>query len=93
MMGQSGELQGRRVSENRVIGSGRSYSTAGWGEIAGEVVLGDHFERFFEDLPEFDGLVVGREKVVGGILSSTPFDLVDFLLDLQRLQIVELGLM
>jgi hypothetical protein len=29
---------------------------------------------------------------VGGILSPAPLDLIDFLLDLQRLEIVELGL-
>jgi hypothetical protein len=28
---------------------------------------------------------------VGGILSTAPFDLVDFFLDFQRLEIVELG--
>jgi hypothetical protein len=35
---------------------------------------------------------VGRKQEVGGILSSTPLDLVDLLLDFKRLQIIEFGL-
>lgn len=58
----------------------------------GEVVLGHDFERLLEHFPELYSLVVCREKVVGGILSSAPLDLVDLLLDLQGLEIVELGL-
>lgn len=44
------------------------------------------------DLPQFDGLVVGGEEEVGLVLAAQPSDLVDLLLDFERLQVVELGL-
>lgn len=61
--------------------------------ILGEVVLGHDLERLLEDLPELDGLIVGGEQVVRGVLAAAPFDLVDLLLYLERLEIIELGLM
>ena len=36
---------------------------------------------------------VGGQQKVSGVLPFTPLDLVDLLLDLKRLEIVELGLM
>jgi hypothetical protein len=58
-----------------------------------QVVLGHHLERLLIDLPQLDCLVVGREQVVRGILALAPLDLVDLLLDLQRLEVVEFRLM
>ena len=43
-------------------------------------------------LPQLDRLVVGREQKVSHVLALQPLDLVYFLLDLERLEIVELGL-
>ena len=43
-------------------------------------------------LPQFDGFVIGREKEVSVIFTPEPFDLIDFLLNFQRFQIVKLGL-
>ena len=43
-------------------------------------------------VPHLDRLVICRQEVVGGILSSAPFDLVDLLLYLQRLEVVKLRL-
>ena len=50
-----------------------------------QVVLGDNFERLFEDLPQFDSLVVCREQEMRCILAFAPLDLVDLFLDLQGL--------
>lgn len=63
-----------------------------WCKVLRQVVFGDDLERLLKNLPQFDRLVVGREQVVGGILPSAPLDFVDLLLDLQRLEVVELGL-
>ena len=60
-------------------------------EVVREIILGHHLERLFKHLPELDGLVVGREEVVRGVLPSAPFDLVDLLLDLEGLEVVKLG--
>jgi hypothetical protein len=50
-----------------------------------QVVLGHNLQRLLEHLPQLDGLVVGGEEEMGGILSFAPLDLVDLLLNLQRL--------
>jgi hypothetical protein len=47
-----------------------------------EIILGYHLQRLLENLPQLDGLVVGREEVMRSILASTPLDLVYLLLDL-----------
>jgi len=44
------------------------------------------------DLPQLDRLVVGREQKVHGVLLLQPPNLIDLLLNLQRLEVVELGL-
>lgn len=62
------------------------------GGLVGQVVLGHHLKGLLENLPQLDRLVVRREEVVGGILSSTPLDLVDLLFDFERLEVIELGL-
>mmetsp|Transcript_52623 Transcript_52623/g.145519 ORF Transcript_52623/g.145519 Transcript_52623/m.145519 type:complete len:345 (-) Transcript_52623:306-1340(-) len=51
-----------------------------------------HPDTLLEDLPHLDGLVVGREKEEwpGAVLA--PADAVDLLLNLERLEVVELGL-
>ena len=46
----------------------------------------------FAYLPQLDRLVIGGEEEMGHVLSTQPPDLVDLLLDLQTLQVVELGL-
>ena len=56
-------------------------------------VLLDVVLALAERVPELDGLVVGREKIVRGILASAPFDLVDLLFDFEGLQVVEFRLM
>ncbi len=58
----------------------------------GKVIFGDNLEGFFEDFPQFDGLIVGREKVVRGILPAAPFNLVDLFLDFEGFEVVEFGL-
>lgn len=40
---------------------------------------------------EVEGRTVGREEEVGGILALAPPDLVDLFLDLEGLEVVELG--
>ena len=59
----------------------------------GEVVFGHYFEGLLEDLPELDCLVIRREQVVGRILPPAPLDLVDLLLDLERLEVVKFRFM
>jgi len=41
---------------------------------------------------EGEGRTVGRQEEVGGVLALAPPDLVDLLLDLERLEVIELGL-
>lgn len=93
---QAGELQIGCILE---LGSrGRTWRAATAGDVGGcdilgEVVLCNHLKGFLENFPKLDCLIVGGQKVVGGILAAAPLDFVDLLLDLQRLQVVELGLM
>lgn len=54
-----------------------------WGKVLRQVVLRNNFQGLFENLPEFDGLVIGRQQVVRGVLATTPFDFVYLLLNLQ----------
>jgi hypothetical protein len=62
---------------------------AGGGEVERKVVFGDDLERLVEDLPELDGLVVGGEEEVRGVLAAAPLDLVDFLFDFEGFEVVE----
>lgn len=82
----------------KVLGRGKgsrgsaAASDAGGRGIVSEVILRHHLERLLEHLPELDSLVIGGQEVVGCVLSTAPLDLVDLLLNLQRFEIVKLGL-
>jgi hypothetical protein len=95
VVGQARQLQVGGDSEVDVgIADGASADdAAARRQLMRQIVLRHDFERLLVDLPQLDGLVVGREQVVGGILASAPLDLVDLLFDLQRLEVVELRLM
>ena len=67
------------------------------GELAGRAVVREEVQvprprPPLCDLPQLDGLVVGGEEVEAGVRLPDPLYLVDLLLDLQGLQVVELGL-
>jgi hypothetical protein len=93
MVGEPGQLQvtSRLELVRRCTRGASTASHIRWREVVGEIVLSHHLKRLLENLPQLDGLVVGREKVMGGVLSPAPLNLIDFLLNLQRLQVVELG--
>lgn len=94
MMGETRQLQITGTLDSTRQRSRRSTSArdAARGRLARQVVFCDDFQRFLEDLPQLDGLVVSGEEVVGGVLSAAPLDLVDLLFDLEGLEIVEFGL-
>jgi hypothetical protein len=95
MMGESGQLQITGVAELRAGNRARCAASAAYicrSQVMREIVLGHNLERLLKDLPEFDGLIVCRQKIVRGILPPAPLNLVDLLLDLQRLEVIELGL-
>lgn len=56
------------------------------------VVLDDRLDAPLLDLPQLDRLVVGRQQQVGIVGPAAPGYPVDALVDLQRLEVVELGL-
>lgn len=56
------------------------------------VVLCYQFQRLLKDFPKLDCLVVCAEQEMSGVLSSAPFDLVDLFFDLERFEVVKLGL-
>ena len=67
------------------------------GELAGRAVVREEVQvprprPPLCDLPQLDGLVVGGEEVEAGFRLPVPLYFVDPLLDLQGLQVVELGL-
>jgi hypothetical protein len=57
-----------------------------------QVVLRHNLQRLLVHLPQLNCLVICRQQVVGRILSPAPFDLVYLLFYLQRLEVVEFGL-
>lgn len=96
VMGQARKFEICGIAEVLGCGEGPRGATAagnvGRRGFVREVVLCHHLERLLEHLPELDGLVVGGQEVVGGVLPTAPFDLVDLLLNLERLEIVKFGL-
>ena len=54
-----------------------------------EIVLCDNFQGLLKDLPQLNSLIVGRKKIMRGILTFAPLDLIDLFLDFQGLQVVE----
>jgi hypothetical protein len=61
-------------------------------EVLAVVVLGNDLDLLVEHLPELDCLVVRAEEEVSGILALAPPNAVDLLLNLERLEVVKLGL-
>lgn len=94
MVGQTRQLQITRILDDARQSSwcAASPGDAARSGLGGEVVFCDHLQGLLEDFPQLDGLVVRREEVVGSVLSTTPFDLVDLLFDLEGLEVIEFGL-
>ena len=87
MVGEARQLQVGGFSEMDVrVSDGATADDASTRrQLMRQVVLRDDLERLLVHLPQLDCLVVGGEQVVRRILAFAPLDLVDLLLNLQRL--------
>ena len=83
MMRHAGELQRGGILEREARWSRRTTSACDIRgcQVAAQVILRNHLERLIKHLPQLDGLVVCREEIMGRILPSAPFDLVDLFFD------------
>lgn len=92
LVGGGGRGAAGKVDVQRVVRITAAANDAAAAAI-GELQLLLHLPVLLRELPQFDGLVIGGQHEVGGILARVqPADLVDLLLNLQTLQVVELRL-